>query len=171
MSRRTVIKCVLLGSFLLGAAANLVCEEASKKTLVAALSLPYETVCSATSAQDVVANIAFTNQSAGGILLRTAAGRNLTIHGLFGTRTLKPLLSSWTSMSDQGAGVTSFDTVLRPGETRNYQLRFMLTRELLAEPGFYKVQVSYSAVGNGAQPESLDGQTNWVIFQVRNCDR
>jgi hypothetical protein len=171
MNRRTIVKCVFLGIILLGTAANLICAEASKEPLVAALSFPSEIVCSAASAQEIVANIAFTNQSAGNILLKTAAGRNVTIHGLFRTRTLKPLLSSWMSMSDRGAGYTSSDIVLHPSETRNYQARFKLPPELLSEPGFYKVQVSYSILDDGAQPAGVEGTTNWAIFQVRNCDR
>jgi len=169
MNLRTVITCLFVGIILLGAPMNVVCAGTSREPLVAALSLPHETVCSAASAQEAVANVAFTNQSVVGILLKTAAWRNLTIEGLFGTRTLKPLLSSWMSMSDQGAGGTPSDTALHPGETRNYQLRFKLPQELLSEPGFYKVQVSYSAVDEGAASVARDGQTNWAIFEVRGC--
>lgn len=140
--------------------------------LLSVLSLPNETVCTGTKTREISATISFTNRSRKDILLKMAEGRNVTVLGLFGTRTLKPLLSSWMSMSDQGAKPTA-ESVLHPGETTWRRVRFRLAPDLLSQPGFYKVQFSYVAVVRAAKPTSatpFDAKTNWVIFQVRACE-
>jgi len=148
-------------------------ETPKDPSLSAILSVPTETLCMATENRDIAATISVTNRSEKNMLLKMSGGRNVTVLGLFGTRTLRPLLSSWMGMSDQAANGTSPDPVLRPGETINYQFHFKLSSEVLAEPGFYKVQVSYDAASLGAAhpaPSSdLSGKTNWVILQVHEC--
>jgi hypothetical protein len=148
-------------------------QSSNNQELVAALSLPTETLCMNATNHDIDAAIAFTNRSGKDIFLQTSGGRSLTVLGLFGTRTLKPLLSSWMSMSDQTAKGSSPDTVLHPGETINYPFHLRLSAEVLSEPGFYKVQASYDAVSHessgAGNPVDLSGRTNWVILQVREC--
>jgi hypothetical protein len=148
-------------------------QSSNSQELIAALSLPTETLCMGATSRDIDAAIAFTNRSGTDILLQTSGGRSLTVLGLFGTHTLKPLLSSWMSMSDQAAKGTSPDSVLHPGETINYPFHLRLSAELLAEPGFYKVQASYDALSSKSSstgnPIDLSGRTNWVILQVREC--
>ena len=161
---------VLMSSFLSLLASA---ETPKDRSLTAILSVPTETLCIGTESRDVSATISFTNRSEKNVLLKMSGGRNVTVLGLFGTRTLKPLLSSSMSMSDQGTNGTSSDPVLRPGENINYELRFKLSSEVLTEPGFYKVQVSYDAASLEASHPSpssdLSGKTNWVILQVHEC--
>ena len=142
------------------------------RPLIAELSVSTETFCSGAETRNPAATISFTNRSERNILLKMSGGQNVTEMGIFSTRTLRPLLFSWMSMSDQVANGSSADLVLRPGETINYELRFKLTREVLTEPGFYKLQVSYNAASLAATRTPLDdlsGKTNWVIVQVDKC--
>jgi hypothetical protein len=165
------IFCVLLSS----CALVLLASAATQKDYpaAAALSIPIETVCVGSQGKPMEATIAFTNRSQKNILVKTSGGRTVTVLGLFGTRKRQPLLSSWMSMSDQGGGGKSADSFLKPGETTNYQFEFELPANLLAEPGFYKVQVSYDVSSQTTDPaaESIDfvGRTNWAIFQVSEC--
>ena len=167
---------VLMASFLtLFASPSQSAESSKHKVLVAALSVPMETLCMDTKSKDIDdAAIAFTNQSEKDIRLKMGGGQNVTVLGLFGTRTLRPLLSSWMSMSDQSTKGAASDSILRPGETINYQVHFRLAPEVLGQPGFYKVQVSYDATSREALHAEtltdLSGRTNWVILQVHECD-
>lgn len=137
-----------------------------EQTLIAALSVREETQCVDTKSRTIEANLALTNTSASDIVLRRGLGQSVTVLGLFGTKTLSPLLRSWSSAADAGPGATAMEVTIHPGNTFAYSVRLKLDAEVLKQPGFYKVQVSYDL----AKPDSTIGRTNWAIFQVRECD-
>src|SRR5215469_2938339 len=91
-------------------------ESGSKaQPLIAALSLREATQCVDTKSRAIEANLAITNTSASDIVLRQGLGQNVTILGLFGTKKLSPLLQSWSSASDAGAGSTATEVTIHPG--------------------------------------------------------
>jgi len=148
-------------------------ESGKDQALVAALSVREEAQCVDTEYKDIEASLAFTNVSAADIVIRRGDGQIVTVLGLFGTRTLRPLISSWMSMSDQGS---KSDVTIHRGETFAYQFRLRLDAGVLSQPGFYKVQVNYSAFTQ-ARPgtesntaRDIGGWTNWLIVQLRECD-
>ena len=133
--------------------------------LIAALSIREETQCVDIKSRAIEANLAFTNTSASDIVLRRGLGQNVIVLGLFGTKTLSPLLRSWSSASDAGQRSTATEVTIHPGNTFAHSVHLRLDAEVLKQPGFYKVQVSYDV----AKPDGI-GRTNWAIFQVRDCD-
>ena len=142
-------------------------ESGSKdQRLIAALSVREETQCAGTKSREVEGNLAVTNTSASDIVLRRGLGQNVTVLGLFGTKTLSPLLQSWSSQADAGPRSPATEVTIPPGNTFAYSVHLRLDAEVLKQPGFYKVQVSYDLT----KPDNIIGRTNWAIFQVRECD-
>jgi hypothetical protein len=141
-------------------------ESGKDQPLIAALSVREETQCVDTKSREIEANLAFTNTSATDIILQRGLGQKVTVLGLFGTKTLSPLLRSWSSASDAGPRSTATEITIRPGNTFAYSVHLRLDAEVLKQPGFYKVQLSYDVT----KPDSTIGRTNWAIIQVRECD-
>ena len=145
-------------------------ESGKDQSLIAALSVREEMQCVDTKYRDIEANVALTNTSPTDIVIKRGLGQNVTVLGLFGTRTLGPLLSSWMSASDQGPGSAATEVTVHPGETFAYRLQLRLNAEVLSQPGFYKIQVNYSAFRQAlAGTKSIGGETNGAIIQVREC--
>jgi hypothetical protein len=162
---------VTLASILLSG--TTLAESSNQKPLVALLVMPSEVQCVATDQGDIVATMSVTNRSERTVLLRVSGGRNVTIQGIFGTRTLKPIISSWMSTADQSEEGQASHIKLHRGETLNREIALKLPAEVLAQPGFYKIQVSFEFVNHGpsskASPVDGHGRTNWGIFQIREC--
>jgi hypothetical protein len=139
--------------------------------IIAALSVREETQCMDTKPRDIEVNIALTNASQMDIVIRRGVGQNVSISGLFGTRTLSPLLSAWMRSSDPGPQSAATEVIVHPGNTFAYPLTIRLDPEILKQPGFYKVQVGYDAIRPPGTdgPRDLGGETNGAIFQVREC--
>jgi hypothetical protein len=144
-------------------------QSAEEEKLIAALSVPEETQCVDTKAREIATNLAFTNNSATDIILRRGLGQNMTVLGLFGTKTLSPLLRSWSSEYDAGPRSQTTEVTIHPGTTIAYSMPLKLDADVLKQPGFYKIQVSYDAK-TATQPNGLIGRSNWVIIQVRECE-
>ncbi len=162
-----IFRLTLAGCSMLSLACKPQATEDSTKgqSLIAALSLPQETQCLDNKSRTIDANLSFTNRYASDVVLRQGLGQSVTVLGLFGTKTLSPLLQSWSSAADAGPLATATDITIHPGSTSAYVVHVKLDAELLKQPGFYKVQVSYDL----AKPDRLIGRTNWAIFQVREC--
>jgi len=159
---------LLAGCFVLLLAGKSQRSESGSKDqpFIAALSIREETQCVDNKSRNIEVNLAFTNTSASDVVLRQGLGQSVTVLGLFGTKTLSPLLQSWSSAADAGPGATATEVTIHPGSTFAYLVHLRLNAEVLKQPGFYKVQVRYDL----AKPDSIMGRTNWVIFQVRECD-
>lgn len=147
-------------------------DQSSKdQGIVAALSLREATQCMDTKSRDIDVNVALTNTSPMDVVVRRGAGQNVSVLGLFGTKTLSPLLQSWSSAADAGPGSTATEVTVHPGNTFAYSVHLRLDADVLKQPGFYEVRVSYDAL----RPTGTDGSrnigglTNEAIFQVREC--
>jgi hypothetical protein len=147
-------------------------DQSSKdKGIVAALSLREATQCADTKTRDIEVNVAVTNTSASDIVLRRGLWQNVSVLGLFGTKTLSPLLQSWSSAADAGPGSTATEVTIHPGNTFAYPVHLRLDADVLKQPGFYEVRVSYDALRptGTERPRNIGGLTNEAIFQVREC--
>jgi hypothetical protein len=150
-------------------------QSGKRQPIIAVLSFPEAAQCVGTKTRSIEATVTLTNTSATDISLRRGMGQNISIIGLFGTRTLRPLLSSWMSSSDAPLAVPT-EVTIHPGATFSYSLRINLDAELLKEPGFYRIEVDYSAfqktqtaAGENVVTD-ISADTRGAILEVRECD-
>ena len=150
-------------------------ESQERGRLIALLSLPLETVCAGTQNQPMDAAITFTNQSEQDVEVAMEKGIGVTVMGLFGTRTLRPLLWGGGSNSEWAPRTVSAHFLMHPKETILYRLQLRLDENVFSEPGFYKVQVGFDASGHATSPgrvvTDFGGITNWVVFESRECGK
>jgi hypothetical protein len=141
--------------------------------ILASLALPESRFCIDTKERYIESNIAFTNLSDADIEVALGKGANVTVEGVFGTRTLKPLLWGGENISESAPKSVLSHTLLHPRETVTFPLRLRLDEKVFSEPGFYKVKVDFDAVGHETHTSGAtvdySGTTNWAIFEIHEC--